>query len=260
MPSKSKLTSKAVVNQNIQPNKKGGSLLTKAVVNKKGGSLLTKAVVNVNVNVKANIQPNKKGGSLLTKIDDKKGGAKSVDDADMGSDDDYITDDKSNDEEEETEDKDKEIEINSDDDLEKKDDEEEDEEEEEEEDDNVNEDGDCLYRFTGKKKKTKDILADIEIEDDFIEDEHVENTTFVETSKRITKNYMTIYERVRLLGERAKQLSLGAKALIKGAENIDPKIVAKMELEKKIIPLIIIRTLPNGQKEKWRVAELEIIN
>ena len=205
-------------------------VITKAVVNKKGGSLLTNALYNINSNsnVKTNIQPNKKGG------------AKSVDDADMGSDDDYITDDKSNDEDEdaETEDKDEEIEINSDDDLEKKDDEEE-EEEEEEEEDNANEDGDCLYRFTGKKKKTKDILADIEIEDDFIEDEHVENTTFVEASKRITKNYMTIYERVRLLGERAKQLSLGAKALIKGAENIDPKIVAKMELEKKIIPLII---------------------
>jgi DNA-directed RNA polymerase subunit K/omega len=76
----------------------------------------------------------------------------------------------------------------------------------------------------------------------------------------MTKNYLTIYERVRILGERAKQLSLGAKALIKGAENLDPKVVARMELEKKIIPLIIIRTLPNGQKEKWKVSELEIIN
>ena len=41
---------------------------------------------------------------------------------------------------------------------------------------------------------------------------------------------------------------------------MDPKDVAKMEIEKKIIPLIIIRPLPNGQKEKWRVSELEIIN
>ena len=71
---------------------------------------------------------------------------------------------------------------------------------------------------------------------------------------------MTIYERVRILGERAKQLSLGAKPLIKGADNMDPKIVAKIELERKIIPLVIIRPLPNGQKEKWRVSELEIIN
>ena len=192
----------------------------------------------------------------------KKGGAKSVDDADIGSDDDYITDDQSNDEEVEVEEQ--EEEVNSDDDLEQKDEEEEEEEEEEEdeseEEGEINEDGDCVYRFTGKKKKTKDILADIEVEDDFFEDDNIVQDTFVEPSKRITKNFMTIYERVRILGERAKQLSLGAKPLIKGAENMDPKIVAKMELERKIIPLIIIRPLPNGQKEKWRVSELEIIN
>ena len=198
----------------------------------------------------------------------KKGGAKSVDDADLGSEDEYITDDQSNDEVEEVVDE-LDVEVddaneNSDDDLENEnveDEKEEEEEEEEEEDDNdVNEDGECLYRFTGKKKKVKDILADIEIEDDFLEDDNIETITFVEPSKRITKKFMTIYERVRILGERAKQLSLGAKPLIKGAENMDPKIVAKMELENKVIPLIIIRPLPNGQKEKWRVSELEIIN
>ena len=201
----------------------------------------------------------------VTSIPKKKGGAaKSVDDADIGSDDDYITDDKSNDEEiEEIEEIEEEEIINSDDDLEKKDESEEEvDEESEEEEEEVGDDGDgdCLYRFTGKKKKTKDILADIEIEDDFFEDEQIETTTFIESSKRITKKYMTIYERVRVLGERAKQLSLGAKPLIKDVENMDPKIVARMELEKKVIPLIIIRTLPNGQKEKWRVSELEIIN
>ncbi len=210
-----------------------------------------------------------KSKSQVTKakpsIPKKKGGAKSVDDADIGSDDDYITDDKSNDEEEEIEDIEEEENVNSDDDLENKEESEEEEEEEEEseeEEEEVGEDGDgdCLYRFTGKKKKTKDILADIEVEDDFFEDEQIETTTFIESSKRITKKYMTIYERVRVLGERAKQLSLGAKPLIKGVENMDPKIVARMELEKKVIPLIIIRTLPNGQKEKWRVSELEIIN
>jgi DNA-directed RNA polymerase subunit K/omega len=208
-----------------------------------------------------------KSKSQVTKpkatIPKKKGGAKSVDDADIGSDDDYITDDKSNDEEEEIEDIEEEN-INSDDDLENKEESEEEieeEESEEEEEEMENDaDGDCLYRFTGKKKKAKDILADIEVEDDFFEDEQVVTSTFIEPSKRVTKKYMTIYERVRVLGERAKQLSLGAKPLIKNVENMDPKIVARMELEKKVIPLIIIRTLPNGQKEKWRVSELEIIN
>ena len=196
----------------------------------------------------------------------KKGGAKATDDPDMGSEDDYTTDDKSNDEEEEEVEVEaiEEVEenINSDDDLEAKEEEEEEEEEEDEEEDEGGDDGDgdCLYRFTGKKKKVKDVLADIEVEDDFFEEEQIVSSTFVDPANRVTKKYMTIYERVRILGERAKQLSLGAKALIKGAENMDPKVVARMELEKKIIPLIIIRTLPNGQKEKWRVSELELIN
>jgi len=201
----------------------------------------------------------------------KKGGAKAKDDPDTESDDDYSTDDRTNDEEEEIaeeaevveENEEIEENVNSDEDLEAKDegeDEEDEEEDDEEEEDEGGDDGDCLYRFTGKKKKVKDVLADIEIEDDFFEEDQIITSTFVEPSKRMTKNYLTIYERVRILGERAKQLSLGAKALIKGAENLDPKVVARMELEKKIIPLIIIRTLPNGQKEKWKVSELEIIN
>jgi DNA-directed RNA polymerase subunit K/omega len=44
--------------------------------------------------------------------------------------------------------------------------------------------------------------------------------------------------------------------MIKNIENMDPKVVAKLELEKKIIPLIILRELPNGLIEKWKVSEL----
>jgi DNA-directed RNA polymerase subunit K/omega len=184
---------------------------------------------------------------------------KSVDDADSVSEEDYTTDDKSGDEEIEEDVDNIEEEENSDDNLEEEDDEAESEDEEEEEEEEAQDDGDCLYRFTSKKKK-KDILADVEVEDNFIEDDTIETSVFVDNEKRITKNYMTVYERVRLLGERAKQLSLGAKPLIKGADNMDPKVVAKMELEQKIIPLIIIRTLPNGLREKWKVSELKIIN
>lgn len=199
----------------------------------------------------------------------KKGGAKDANDADLGSEDDYETDDQSNVDEEETEHlavagKDE----NSDDDLEQKEEsdqeEEEEEDEPEEEQEEVHGDGEegCIYRFTGKKKKNVDILADFEAEDDFSDDEdrNIDTTKYQDPDKRVTKNFMTIYERVRLLGERAKQLSLGAKPMIKGVENLNPKDVAKLELENKVIPLIIIRTLPNGVKEKWKVNELEIIN
>jgi DNA-directed RNA polymerase subunit K/omega len=224
-------------------------------------------------NKKNDKKVDKKEDKKVDKKEDKKtkGGAKAADDPDMGSEDDYETDDQSNVDEDETE----EVvvagkEANSDDDLEQKEEtdeeqeEEEEEEEPEEEQEEVQGDGEegCIYRFTGKKKKAVDILADFEAEDDFSDDDdkNIDTTKYVDPDKRLTKNFMTIYERVRLLGERAKQLSLGAKPMIKNVDNMNPKDVAKLELENKVIPLIIIRTLPNGVKEKWKVTELEIIN
>ena len=83
---------------------------------------------------------------------------------------------------------------------------------------------------------------------------------YVPNDKRITRNKLTKFERVRVLGERSRQLSLGAKPMIGGVAHLDPKEVARMELEKKVMPLIIERTMPSGQKERWKVSELEIVN
>jgi DNA-directed RNA polymerase subunit K/omega len=118
-------------------------------------------------------------------------------------------------------------------------------------------DGDeCVYRLT-KKKNTIDV--EIEEGEDNFEDDDIQNdnkSNYVKNSERKTKPFLFDFERVRLLGERARQLSLGAKPMIKNIENMDPKVVAKLELEKKIIPLIILRELPNGLIEKWKVSEL----
>ena len=117
----------------------------------------------------------------------------------------------------------------------------------------------CVYRLT-KKKNTIDV--EIEEGEDMFEDDDMQNidveskSKYVKNSDRKTKPFLFDFERVRLLGERARQLSLGAKPMIKNIENMDPKVVAKLELEKKIIPLIVLRELPNGQVEKWKVSEL----
>ena len=79
---------------------------------------------------------------------------------------------------------------------------------------------------------------------------------YVKSEDRVTKPMLFEFERVRILGERATQISMGAKPMIKNVDNLDPKIVAKMELENKVIPLIIIRELPNGLMEKWKISEL----
>jgi len=128
---------------------------------------------------------------------------------------------------------------------------------------------DCMYRFTKKKsKKLNDDDDDgIELEDDFFEDDiQISHTTknqkdiYVTPDKRITKPILTKFERVRILGERARQLSLGAKPMINGVSKMDPKDIARMELNLKVMPIIIDRLLPNGQRERWKVNELKIVN
>jgi DNA-directed RNA polymerase subunit K/omega len=153
-------------------------------------------------------------------------------------------------------------------DDENKEEEEEEEEEEEvekeefdkekdEDEDGVEGDVDeCVYRLT-KKKNTIDV--EIEEGEDNFEDDDIQSdnkSKYVKNSERKTKPFLFDFERVRLLGERARQLALGAKPMIKNIEDMDPKVVAKLELEKRMIPLIILRELPNGLIEKWKVSEL----
>ena len=73
--------------------------------------------------------------------------------------------------------------------------------------------------------------------------------------------YLTKYERARVLGQRAKQINLGARPFVKVPENIiDGHLVAEMELIQKRIPFIIRRPLPgNSGSEYWNLKDLEII-
>ena len=112
----------------------------------------------------------------------------------------------------------------------------------------------CLYKYA--EDVSEDDL-DI-IEEEFFSDDQDDETlpNRVPDDERITKPIMTKYERVRLLGIRTRQLALGAKPMIKNSESLSSKEIAELELENNIIPLIIIRPLPNGRKEYWKVSEL----
>jgi DNA-directed RNA polymerase I, II, and III subunit RPABC2 len=57
--------------------------------------------------------------------------------------------------------------------------------------------------------------------------------------------YLTKYEKVRVLGTRATQISLGAPPTIDITGMTDSLSIAERELELRLIPIIIIRTLPN---------------
>ena len=71
---------------------------------------------------------------------------------------------------------------------------------------------------------------------------------------------LTKYEKARILGERAKQINMGAKPFVEVEENvIDGYLIALKELDAKKIPFIIKRPLPNGGVEYWRLNDLEVL-
>ena len=80
----------------------------------------------------------------------------------------------------------------------------------------------------------------------------------VNNEERITKRILTKYEYVRLLSERTSQLSEGALPMIDNVKDLDYKEIARLEIENKVIPLIIERVLPNGLKERFKINELEL--
>ncbi|WFC98517.1 subunit common to RNA polymerases I, II, and III [Malassezia yamatoensis] len=75
-------------------------------------------------------------------------------------------------------------------------------------------------------------------------------------AERITTPYMTKYEKARILGTRALQISMNAPVLVPTEGEIDPLAIAQKELVAKKIPLLVRRYLPDGSFEDWSVAEL----
>lgn len=65
-------------------------------------------------------------------------------------------------------------------------------------------------------------------------------------AKRTTTPYMTKYERARVLGTRALQISMNAPVLVDVEGETDPLQIAIKELREKKIPLVVRRYLPDG--------------
>ena len=75
---------------------------------------------------------------------------------------------------------------------------------------------------------------------------------------RITTTYLTKYEKARVLGARALQISRNAPVMVElKPGEWDPLAIAEKELLAKKIPFIIRRYLPNNTYEDWRVDELD---
>jgi len=84
------------------------------------------------------------------------------------------------------------------------------------------------------------------------------NKLAVAPEDRITRPMMTRYERARIIGTRALQISMCAPVLVDIGQETDPLVIAMMEMREKKIPMIVRRYMPDGSYEDWKVDELEI--
>jgi DNA-directed RNA polymerase subunit K/omega len=57
---------------------------------------------------------------------------------------------------------------------------------------------------------------------------------------------ITRFEKARIVGARALQISMGAPILVDAEENTNPIDIAVTELDAGILPITIRRTLPDG--------------
>mmetsp|Transcript_35317 Transcript_35317/g.111622 ORF Transcript_35317/g.111622 Transcript_35317/m.111622 type:complete len:136 (-) Transcript_35317:71-478(-) len=88
--------------------------------------------------------------------------------------------------------------------------------------------------------------------------EVIDGAPEVAERERTTTRYMTKYERARILGTRALQISMNAPVMVELEGETDPLEIANKELRKRAIPFTIRRYLPDNSYEDWGVDELII--
>jgi DNA-directed RNA polymerase subunit K/omega len=132
------------------------------------------------------------------------------------------------------------------------------------EEDTIDEDDNELDIEINEDEDSK--ICDIQkvIEDDneyYDNDEEIEaqpdiNIVYIKKEERQSLGKLTKYEMVRILGERTKQLTMGAKPLIKNHKGVPYDKISEEELKLNMIPFKIRRPLPNGKYELWNLEEL----
>ena len=84
------------------------------------------------------------------------------------------------------------------------------------------------------------------------------------TETNMTTPYLTKFEFAKVLGQRMEQLARGAPSLVDVSQaNLDGLVthekfrrIAEIELKQRVLPFMIGRTLPNGKKEYWKLADM----
>ena len=125
-------------------------------------------------------------------------------------------------------------------------------------------------RENGRKDIPEKELADIDKECEIIRNREVITKDLQHKPTEISNKgnlivtgppTLTRFERARIMGARALQLSLGAPIFIEIPKNATTALeIAMEELEQRVIPIVIKRTLPNGDYQNIPIDQFEKIN
>jgi DNA-directed RNA polymerase subunit K/omega len=83
-------------------------------------------------------------------------------------------------------------------------------------------------------------------------------------AKNKTKNILTKYEKVKIIGLRAEQIQRGSKTYIDINQYLngnqmgpfDSRNIALEELKQRKLPMMVCRKLPDGTTEYWKLDDL----
>jgi DNA-directed RNA polymerase subunit K/omega len=82
----------------------------------------------------------------------------------------------------------------------------------------------------------------------------------IEKRPKKTIPILTKFEKARIIGVRLQQLANGSKPRIDTSNLKTIHEIVHEELNKRMIPFIIRRTLPNGHYEDWKLEEFISVN
>ena len=122
-------------------------------------------------------------------------------------------------------------------------------------------------REGGRVDITEKELAEIDKECEIIRNREIITKDILHKKVEITSKdnqivigppMLTRFEKARIMGARALQLSLGAPVFIEIPKNATTSLeIAMEELKQRVIPIVIKRTLPNGDYQHIPIDQFE---
>ena len=132
------------------------------------------------------------------------------------------------------------------------------------EDDEINTEGfsdsESLYNEDHIDCESNDLINELNTEKFKIINNYEKYLKYI-IDKKTTRPYITKFEKTKIIGLRATQIENGDTPLVKVPEGIISSVkMAELELENRLIPLIVRRQLTDGKFEDWKINDFVNIN